>query len=68
MNPLNLKSKVIAVFEEFEVEYVPYSPVPYKVWDKSIENPLRPVETFYDEERAVDFAYDMAYRPHNMNN
>lgn len=68
MNIMNLSRKVIAVFEEFKVVFVPYSPVPYQVWDESRENPLHPIQCFYDKERALDFAYDMAYTPYNLNN
>lgn len=43
--------------DKYIVEHHPLAGCPYWVIDKNdLPNPLHPVMTFYDEERAVEFA------------
>ena len=50
--------KTVKIFEgeKYIVELHPLAPRPYWVIDKNDINPLHPVATFYDEERAVEVA------------
>ncbi len=50
--------KTVKIFEgeKYIVELHPLAPRPYWVIDKNEINPLHPVATFYDEERAVEVA------------
>ena len=45
--------KTIYENEKYAVEVHPFAGCPYWVIDKSEVNPLHPVATYYDEERAI---------------
>lgn len=48
--------KVVFENEKYAVEVHPQAGCPFWVIDKSVINPLHPVATFYDEERAIECA------------
>ena len=49
-------AKIIFENERYAVEVHPLAPLPFWVIDKNIVNPLHPVDCYYDEERAIEFA------------
>ena len=48
--------KVIYENDRYIVEVHPVAPMPYWIIDKTVVNPLHPVDCFYDDERAVEWA------------
>lgn len=48
--------KVIYENDRYIVEEHPVAPLPYWIIDKTVVNPLHPVDTFYDAERAIEWA------------
>ena len=55
-NDSHHKVEIVYETDNYLVEFHPDAPKKYWVLDKSVVNPLHAIETFYDEERAIDFA------------
>ena len=48
--------KVIYENDRYIVKEHPVAPMPYWIIDKTVVNPLHPVDCFYDKERAIECA------------